>query len=143
MSAQCPQKPTKTPKKLGAYSRVLRRGAIARSIDGRSTEGRYLRDFERQMVEHLGGAPSPPERLLISRLARTSLRLMLLEEKMDAGTWTDLDARTHSGLQGAFRGMLATLTAKTPALPPVPPQAAPAPPRMTLKDYLRRPGENE
>jgi hypothetical protein len=118
MSAQCPEKKPKPPPKLGPYSRVLRRGAIARSIDGRSTEGRFLRDFESQMAEHLGGNPSTPERLLISRLARTSLRIMLLEEKMDAGTWTDLDSRTHSGLQSAFRGMLGALSTRSPKSAP-------------------------
>jgi hypothetical protein len=32
-----------------------------------------------------------------------------LEEKLDAGNWTDLDNRTLSGLQNAFTGMLRTL----------------------------------
>lgn len=109
VSAQCQQSPAKKPWQLGPYSKVLRRGAIGKSVDGRSTEGRYMRDIERQLTEHIGKPPSAPERLLIARVARTSLRILLLEEKLDAGNWTDLDNRTLSGLQNAFTGMLRTL----------------------------------
>lgn len=114
VSAQCQQSPAKKPWQLGPYSKVLRRGAIGKSVDGRSTEGRYMRDIERQLTEHIGRPPSAPERLLIARVARTSLRILLLEEKLDAGNWTDLDNRTLSGLQNAFTGMLRALGLEAP-----------------------------
>ncbi len=48
---------------LGPYSRTLRRGAIRDNIDGRSIEGRLIRDLEAQLIAHLGGAPSIVQRL--------------------------------------------------------------------------------
>jgi hypothetical protein len=49
----------------GPYSRQLRRGAIARLADGRSTPGRYIRHLEAKLTAHLGGHPSVAEKLLI------------------------------------------------------------------------------
>lgn len=83
----------KIRRKLGPHSRLLQRGVIGRSIDGRSTEGRYLRDFEARSIQHLGGSPSTTEQLLITRLARIALRIELFEEKMLSGNFTDHDGR--------------------------------------------------
>ncbi|HVE22186.1 MAG TPA: hypothetical protein VNC39_09420 [Acidocella sp.] len=95
-----------------------------------------MRAFERDMIDHVGGTPSATEKLLISRLARTSLRIMLLEEKLDGGTWTDLDARTHAGLQTAFTRMLGSLGMKSPPVPLPVPAPAEVPQKVTLREYL-------
>ena len=105
--------------KIGPHSRTLCRGAIGRSIDGRSAEGRFLRAFEAQMTAHIGGAPSTAQALLISRLARVALRLELFDEKIATGTITDHDARVYGALHNSFRLMLRELGlhAKAPPAP--------------------------
>src|SRR3954447_18527237 len=108
--------------RLGPHSRTLCRGAIGRSIDGRSAEGRFLRAFEAQMTAHLGGQPSAAEVLLISRLARVALRLELFDEKITAGTLTDHDGRVYGALHNSFRLMLRELGLK--AAPPAAPSLA-------------------
>lgn len=88
---------------LGPHSRVFRRGAIGDSIDGRSTLGRFIRDLERQLIEHVGGAPSITQRLLIDRIIRIRVQLDALDEKLSAGNWTPHDSRTHGALNNALR----------------------------------------
>ena len=85
-------------RKVGPYSRVLRRGIIADKIDGRSTLGRYCRDLERQLLEHIGGKPSITQRLLVERLIKTTVQLNTLDEKLSTGEWSSHDERTHGGL---------------------------------------------
>lgn len=59
--------------------------------------------MERQLIEHVGGAPSITQRLLIDRAIKTRLQLDALDEKLAAGNWTAHDQRTFGGLQNAFR----------------------------------------
>jgi hypothetical protein len=87
---------------LGPYSKVLRRGAIRDNVDGRSTEGRFIRDMEAQLIAHVGGNPSFVQRLLFDRLIRVRLQLDALERKMGDG-WTDKDSRTYGALLNQFR----------------------------------------
>ena len=66
-------------RKVGPYSRTLRRGVIGTyTIDGRSTTGRYVRDLEAQLIAHCGGSPTITQKLLIERLVRTTLQLNAL-----------------------------------------------------------------
>ena len=104
--------------RVGPYSRTLDRGAIGQSIDGRSREGRFLRAFERQMREHVGGLPSTAQRLLISRLARVALRLERFDEKLAAGQLTDHDGRVYGALHNSFRLLLRELGIKGAAARP-------------------------
>ena len=99
-------------RRLSSESRILRRGSLGDQIDGRSREGRFLRDCERELVAHAGGSPSFTQRLLIRRAARAMLRLELLDEKLAKGIWTDHDARTFGGLSNALRLMLRELGLK-------------------------------
>ena len=96
-------KKPKPPVKLGPYSRVLRRGAIGASLDGRSTMGRFVRDLEKQLIEHVGGNPSITQRLLIERMIKVRIQLDLLDEKLASGEWTAHDSRTYGGLLNAYR----------------------------------------
>jgi hypothetical protein len=66
-------------KHIGPHSRAFKRGAIGAAVDGRSRWGRYLRALEAQLVEQLGGEPTPAQRLLINRAARLSLQLELMD----------------------------------------------------------------
>ena len=100
-------------KKLGPHSRTFDRGAIGSLVDGRSREGRFLRAFERQMVDFVGGAPSAAQRILIGRLARVALRLELFDEKIAAGdSLTDHDGRVYGALHTSLRLMLRELETK-------------------------------
>jgi hypothetical protein len=115
-------------RKIGPYSRTLRRGVIGTSaIDGRSTAGRYWRDLEAQLIVHCGGAPTITQRLLIERLIRTTVQLNALDEKLLAGDgWTDHDSRTHGGLINRQRLLLRELGLAR----------APAPAGPSLAEYL-------
>jgi hypothetical protein len=117
MSAPCPQPGRKVRKALGPYSRVLRRGVIADYIDGRSTLGRFIRDLERQLTQHVGGDPSITQKLLIERLIKIRVQLDLLDKKLARGEWTHLDGRTYAALLNAHR-----LTARELGLLPVKPK---------------------
>ena len=89
--------------RIGPYSRVVQRGVIADTVDGRSRDGRLARHMEAELVRHLGGSPSFVEKLLVERLVKIRLRLDALEEKAEADNWTDIDRRTYGGLLNAFR----------------------------------------
>jgi hypothetical protein len=107
-------------RKVGPYSRTLRRGVIGTSaLDGRSTAGRYVRDLEAQLVAHCGGAPTITQRLLIERLIRTTVQLNTLDVAAAAGGgWTDHDSRTHGGLINRQRLLLRELGLKGAAEAP-------------------------
>jgi hypothetical protein len=64
----------------GPHSRAIDRGALGR-IDGRSRAGRFLRQYEKQLTEHVGGSPTITQRAIISRAARVALHLELMDEK--------------------------------------------------------------
>lgn len=121
-------------RRVGPYSRVLRRGAIGVSIDGRSQTGRLVRDMERQLVEHVGGSPSITERLLIDRMVKIRLQLDALDAKLSAGEWTPHDSRTYGGLLNAFRLTARELGMKSQA-------EAPVDPMTRLRRHLARRAE--
>jgi hypothetical protein len=108
-------------RQLGPYSRSLRRGVIGQTLDGRSEAGRFARDLERQLIEHVGGNPSITQKLLIERAIKTTLQLRALDVKLDSGSWTDCDSRTHGALVNRERLLLRELglqpaAAKPPSL---------------------------
>jgi hypothetical protein len=62
--------------------------------------------------------------MLITRSARAMLRLQLLDEKMERGSWTDHDARTYGGLNNALRLTLRELGVKATTVERASPLAA-------------------
>ena len=101
--------------RIGAHSRLFRAGAKG-SLDGRSSEARFLKDAEAQLIAHCGGKPSIAERVLISRLARILLRLQVIDDKIASGEGTDYDLKVVGGLDSALRNGLGRLGFKaTPA----------------------------
>jgi hypothetical protein len=96
--------PVRKMRAMTVESRVLRRGVLGDRIDGRSREGRFLTQIERELTAQVGGAPSATQRLLIRRLARNMLRLELVDEKMTSGKELSAhDARTFSALSNQVR----------------------------------------
>ena len=74
------RRPDDKRKRLGAHSRAIDRGAIGQAIRGTSSEGRFIRTYERLLTEHIGGQPSIAQRLMITRCARIALHLEKLDE---------------------------------------------------------------
>ena len=65
---------------LGPYSRVIDRGARG-VISGNTWEGRFLRAYEADLVEYLGGNVSIVQRALITRACRLALHLELMDRR--------------------------------------------------------------
>jgi hypothetical protein len=97
------EKSTTDRRRVGPYSRKLQRGAIGDCVDGRSAEGRFIRDLERQLIEHVGGSPLVTQRLLIERIIKIKLQLDGLDDKLTSGDWTAHDQRTYGALLNAQR----------------------------------------
>ena len=118
--------PRRVLKALTAESRVLNRGVLGDKVDGRSREGRFLINIEREVTKQVG-APSFTQKMLIRRLARAMLRLELIDEKMAAGGEVSAhDGRTFSALSNQVRLLARELGVK----------AAPAEKAPGLVDYL-------
>jgi hypothetical protein len=89
---------------LGPYSRRLARGAVGDGVDGRSREGRFLRQLEKELLAQLAREPSFGERVLIRRIVRATLQLELFDAKLAAGNeFTAHDARAFSALSNQVR----------------------------------------
>lgn len=114
----CSVKLTGSPTKsrtLGPHSRALTRGAVGGTVDGRSREGRFLRQAEAEMLAQLGRPPSFGERLLIRRVVRASLQLELFDQKLSVGgEFTAHDARAFGALGNQVRLGLRDLGLKPP-----------------------------
>jgi len=106
---------------VGPYSRLIDRGAVGGLIDGRSREGRFLRAYERQLTEHVGGKPSIVQRALISRASRLALHLELMDERSLAGdhVFTTHDHLHYVSWSNSLTRLLARL-GLTPAAAPQP-----------------------
>jgi hypothetical protein len=112
--------PTDKRLRLGVYSRAIERGAIG-DVSGSSREGKFLRAVERELSQHVGGAPTFPQKILIRRCARKLLQLEMLDAKFAADEWTPHDGRTYGGLSNSLRLDLKALggpaeSNKTPSL---------------------------
>ena len=87
-------------------------------IDGRSSDGRFLRRVRAELTEYVGGSPNAVQRTLIERIAMLRLRICAMEAKTPAGgEMGDLQTRTHL----AWVGSLARLQRELG--PPVTPKA--------------------
>ena len=73
------QHPAKQKQITGPYSRLIDRGALG-EINGSSREGRFLRAYERMLLQQFP-SPSIVQRALISRTARLALHLELMDER--------------------------------------------------------------
>jgi hypothetical protein len=103
-------------RRLGPYSRLIDRGAVGGLIDGRSREGRFLRSYERALLDHLGHEPSVTQRCLIQRAARLALHLELMDERSLAGdhVFTVHDHNHYVSWSNSLARMLARLGLEQP-----------------------------
>lgn len=93
---------SKGPRRLGAYSRVLERGALGDTLDGRSREGRFLRAIEGELTRGRRASLTIEERLLVRRVAKMLLQAELLDEKLARGEFTPHDVRVYGALNNAI-----------------------------------------
>lgn len=101
---------------FGPHSRVLTRGAVG-DVNGRTREGRFLRQFEKELIGQLGREPSFGERLLARRISRGMLQLELFDQKLSTeGEFTTHVARAFSALGNQVRLGLCELGLKPAAL---------------------------
>ena len=78
--------------KVGPYSRQ----AALSNIDGRTKEARLLKSLRAELIEHVGGAPSTTQRLLIDQCVQLQLRIALIDRKTAEGEpMTEHDSRTY------------------------------------------------
>ena len=97
-------------RRLGAYSRRYTRRIMGGwGPDGRSSEGKFARKLELELLGNLKRQPTLVQKLLVRRAVRIQLQLNALDEKMDAGNFTDHDRRVLGALNNAFRLVLRDL----------------------------------
>jgi hypothetical protein len=90
---------------LGAYSKEI---VLARP-DGRTKEARLLRQMREELIRHLGGNVTPPQRAMIERCAMLQLRCAVLDRKILDGTFTEFDAKVYLAFTGSLTRTLARL----------------------------------
>jgi hypothetical protein len=92
---------SKSVRPIGATSR---RNAIRR-LDGRTSAARYLKQVQRELADHLGGAErlSAPQKIMIERVSIDLLRLKMLDNEMAAGGFSELDGRIAHALRNSVR----------------------------------------
>jgi hypothetical protein len=104
----------KLPPPKGPYSPTLARGALAR-FDARTKHGKYIGHLEAELIKHIGGEPTFPQRLLIAQIIRIQCQIDLFSVKIaESETWTPHDARTYNALLNSFRLTICALGLKPP-----------------------------
>ena len=115
----------KQTRRIGPHSRAFARGSLGDVIDGRSKEGRFIRRYERDMIDQLGGSPTTAQLLLIRRVARAAVQMEMIDRQLAKGEISAHAARVFSALSNQVRLGLRELGLR----------AAPAP-EQTLQQYL-------
>jgi len=88
-------------------SRGQRRGIVR--VDGRTKEGRLLKNTRAGLLEHLGPDATIPQKALIERIAWLELRSALFDQKQIEGTFTEYDSKQHLALINALRRLYGSL----------------------------------
>jgi hypothetical protein len=97
-------------KRIGPYSRAVRRGALGDSVDGRSRAGKMLKRVESELLAQIPGEPSFAQKLLARRAARAVWMLDELDLKLVEGrNWNACDSNTQGGLGNSLRLILREL----------------------------------
>jgi hypothetical protein len=61
--------------RLGSYSSA----STLKKLDGRSKEARLLRSLRAELTAHVGGTPTPTQRVLIDQAVQLQLRIALMD----------------------------------------------------------------
>ena len=77
-----------------------------------------MRDTRKELIAHVGGAPSATQRALIERAVQLTLRIATMDRKFaEAGLQTEHDTRTYLAWSASLSRAMRDLG------PPVPPTA--------------------
>jgi hypothetical protein len=89
-------------------------------LDKRSREYRLMRQIRKDLTEHIGGSPSPVQRMLIERAVILSLRVALLDQKIvDGEILTTMDNNQYLAWSNSLVRTLRELGVQ-PTDPPAP-----------------------
>ncbi len=90
---------------------------VAKRIDGRTREARMLKQLRDELIAHVGGKPSVPERILIDTAARLQWHIALMDQKLiiNGNEMNPLDARRYTAWCNALGRALMRLGLKSPA----------------------------
>lgn len=118
------------PGRKGIHLGVYSCNTTLASLDKRGREARLLRQVRTDLINHIGGNPSPVQRMLIERCAMLQLRVAMLDGRVLDGTFTEYDAKTYLAFSYSLRRSLVAL-----GLEPATAQASD--PMTALRDHLR------
>jgi len=97
------------------YTRPVR----VAGVTTRSAEGRLIRDVRRDLIEHLGGTPSPAQRLLIERAVMLTVQLARMDGKsLKEGAMSEHASREYLAWSNTLSRLLRQLGLK--GAPPKP-----------------------
>jgi hypothetical protein len=65
------------------------------AVDGRCRVARCIREFAEELARHVGGDPSPAQRVLIREASVKNAKLGMLVDKILSGTEPDVDLATR------------------------------------------------
>jgi hypothetical protein len=95
------------------HSARLRRGVAAQLGDGRSVTARFARNYQAELVRHVGAAPSFVEQQLIQRAVWLALQLQRLNTKIAEGAeFSDIATRQYLAWSNSLRRTLRELGLK-------------------------------
>src|SRR5438067_629065 len=96
-------------------------------IDGRTQQGAIVTETRRLLVEHVGGAPSVPQQLIIERCALLTLRCSQIEAKFANGNISQFDTLHYLSWANSLGKLLNKLGITEPIE---------RDPSMSLREYL-------
>ena len=89
------------------------RPATLAKMDGRTVEGRLVRDTRAALLAHVGGTPSATQRALVERAVQLTLRIATMDRKFaETGVQTEHDSRTYLAWSGSLSRALRDLGLK-------------------------------
>jgi hypothetical protein len=75
-------------------------------LDGRTRAARFLKDYRRSLIGHLGNMPSVTEKAVIERAAILALKCAQIDGKILNGADTECDSRTFLAWSNALTRLL-------------------------------------
>jgi hypothetical protein len=95
------------------------RANALKTIDGRTREGRALRDLRAQLIQHVGGKPSVTQKALIERACMLALHVAKMEARAAEGrVMSEQDSRQYLAWSNSYTRTLRQLGTK--GAPPAP-----------------------
>ena len=99
-------------KRLGPYSRPH----VLSQVDGRCRVGKTIREFAADLARHIGGNPTPAQRVLIREASIKNARIgLMVDQILDGGELgDDLASRQYLAWSNSLRRDLEALGLKAP-----------------------------